>query len=159
MLRQRLCYAAAFGTETDWVTSLMKETAESKVRLEFDLHIEHLTATHVAFINDTSKVAGFLLLALGWFATSGDAREFLASTPMMTPLAAMAIASAYLLSVCASWVAYRVSANAIHRLRGLDYLPPSAYEGRKLGPITFVACVGGNGVLAGLLISALLIGS
>ncbi|WP_421870413.1 hypothetical protein [Motiliproteus sp.] len=137
----------------------MTETAESKVRLEFDLHISHLTSTHVAFINDTSKVAGFLLLALGWYATSGDARDFLAVTPMMTNLAAVAIASAYLLSVCASWVAYRVSANAIRRLRELDYLPPSAYEGRVLGPITFAACVGGNGILAGLLIAALLIGS
>ena len=137
----------------------MTDTSDQRARLEFDLHVAHLTSTHEAFINNTGKVAGFLLLALGWFVTSEGARNFLASTPSIAVLAALAVASAYVLSVGASWVAYRVSANAIRRLGELEYLPSSAYEGRVLGPITFAVCVGANGVLAALLIAALLIGS
>ena len=137
----------------------MTEDAEHKARLEFELHVAHLSATHEAFISNTGKVAGFLLLALGWFATSEAARGFLSSTPVMTALAAVAVAAAYGLSIGASWVAYRVSANAIRRLEELAYLPPSAYEGRVLGPVTFVVCVGANGVLSVLLIAALIIGT
>lgn len=137
----------------------MTDIMDQKARLEFNLHVTHLTSTHEAFITNTGKVAGFLLLALGWYATSEGARNFFASAPIMAFMAALAVASAYCLSVGASWVAYRVSANAIRRLQELDYLPPSAYEGRVLGPITFAVCVGGNGVLALLLIAALLIGS
>ena len=136
----------------------MADDVDNKVRLEFDLHVEHLTSTHEAFINNTGKVAGFLLLALGWYVTSDSARVFLLSTPLMATLAAIAVASAYALSVGASWVAFRVSSNALGRLRELDYIPSSAYEGRALGPITFAVCMGGNGVLAALLIAALLQG-
>ena len=134
----------------------MAATSSQESRLEFDLHVAHLTETHKAFIENTAKVAGFLLLALGWFATSKDARTFLASTPNVTALAALAVAAAYLLSVGASWVAYRVSVKAFRRLNELACLPQSAYEARMLGPVTFVVCVAGNGVLAALLVAALL---
>jgi hypothetical protein len=131
-------------------------SSPQEARQEFDLHVAHLTETHKAFIENTAKVAGFLLLALGWFATSKDARAFLASTPSVTAFASMAVTAAYVLSVAASWVAYRVSAKAFRRLNELAYLPQSAYEGRLLGPVTFAVCVAGNGVLAALLVAALL---
>jgi hypothetical protein len=133
------------------------ESQDQLRKAEFDLHVSHLTETHKAFIENTGKVAGFLLLALGWFATSKDARFFLTSTPEVAILAALAVVTAYLLSVAASWVAYRVSAKGLRRLKALAYLPPSAYEGRVLGPVTFWVCVAGNGVLAALLVTALLI--
>ena len=43
----------------------------------------------------------------------------------------------------------------LRRLNELAYLPKSAYEARVLGPITFGVCVAGNGVLAALLVAAL----
>ena len=121
------------------------------------MHVTHLTETHKAFIDNTGKVAGFLLLALGWFVTSKDARAFLGSTPNVAALAASAVITAYLLSVGASWVAYRVSTKALRRLNQLAYLPPAAYQARVLGLATFVVCVAGNGVLTALLVTALLI--
>ena len=133
----------------------MSDAQDQRKKLEFDLHVAHLTDTHKGFIDNTGKVAGFLLLALGWFATSNDARAFLASAPNVTLLAALAVACAYLLSAVASWVAYRVSAKGLRRLNELAYLPVSAYEARVLGPVTFAVCVAGNGVLAALLIVAL----
>ena len=134
----------------------MPANSPQKTKEEFDLQVAHLTETHKAFIENTAKVAGFLLLALGWFATSEGARNFLVSTPRIKALAATAVAAAYLLSVVASWVAYDVSVKGLRRLDELAHLPRSAYEARVLGPVTFVACVVGNGVLAGLLVLALL---
>ncbi len=132
-------------------------TSESlPVKEEFDLHVAHTTDMHKSFIESSLRVAGFLLLALGWFATSNDAREFLASARSVTVLAALAVAFAYLLSVGASWVAYKFSCKAAQRLTELAYLPQSAYEGRILGTSTFFICIFGNGVLAVLLIVALL---
>jgi len=134
----------------------MPANSPQATKEEFDLHVAHLTDTHKAFIDNTAKVSGFLLLALGWFATSEGARNYLTSTPTIAALAATAVAAAYLLSVVASWVAYRVSVKGMRRLNELAHLPRSAYEARVLGPVTFVACVVGNGVLAGLLVIALL---
>ena len=134
----------------------MPDPSPQDARHEFDLHVAHLTETHKAFIENTGKVAGFLLLALGWFATSKDARAFLASSPGVTALAALAVTAAYLLSVGASWVAYRMSVKAFRRLNELACLPRSAYEARMLGPTTFAVCLAGNGVLAALLVAALL---
>lgn len=134
----------------------MPDISPQALRQEFDLHVAHLTDTHKAFIENTSKVAGFLLLALGWFATSKDARTFLASTPNCTALAALAVTAAYLLWVGASWITYRVSLKTFRRLQELAYLPQSAYEARALGPVTFGACIAGNGVLTALLVNALL---
>ena len=134
----------------------MPDTSLQESRQEFDLHVAHLTETHKAFIENTGKVAGFLLLALGWFATSDGARTFLASTPQVTALAALAVTVAYLLSVGASWVAFRVSVKAFRRLNEIAYLPQSAYADRVLGPITFGVCIAGNGVLAVLLVAALI---
>ena len=137
----------------------MPDLPPQEAKQEFDLHVAHLTETHKAFIENTGKVAGFLLVALGWFATSKDVRAFLASTPSVTALAAIAVTAAYFLSVAASWVAYRVSAKAFRRLKELAYLPQSAYEGRLLGPVTFGVCIAGTGVLAALLVAAMLTAS
>jgi len=134
----------------------MKESSNQAAKEEFNLHIEHITATHSEFIGNTAKVASFLLLALGWFVTSSDVRVFLASSYSISIIAATAVAAAYLLSVAASWVAYQVSNNIALRLRELAYLPPSAYEERMLSKTTFVSCVAGNGVISALLIIALL---
>jgi hypothetical protein len=135
----------------------MSDTSSSETKHEFDLHVTHLIETHKAFIDNSGKVAGFLLLALGWFVTSKDARAFLGSNPNVATLAASAVTTAYLLSVGASWVAYRVSTKTLRRLNQLAYLPPPAYEARVLGLATFVVCAFGNGVLAALLATALLI--
>lgn len=134
----------------------MENTRSNLLKEEFDLHVEQITDTHKGFVDNTTKVAGFLLLALGWIVTSSTAREYLVATPDMAIIAAIAVAAAYMLSVGASWIGYRVSNNAIRRLNDLSYLPRSAYEGRILDPITFVVCLAGNGVLSALLMIALL---
>jgi hypothetical protein len=134
----------------------MTHGSQSARQEEFALLVEHVTATHKSFIDSTAKVTGFLLLALGWFATSDAARQFLSSNLDISVLAAISVAAAYLLSVVASWVAYRVSCDATRRLKELSYLPETAYQGRVLGTTTFLVCVAGNGVLALLLMYALL---
>ena len=125
---------------------------------EFYLHVAHLTDVSKAFVENAAKVAGFLLLALGWYATSKDARAFLASEPGITALAATAAGVAYVLSVVAQWIAYRVSGNSFRRLQAIAYLPESAYKTRRLSLTTLWVCAAGNGVLAALLIAAILHG-
>ncbi len=134
----------------------MTHGSQSARQEEFALLVEHVTATHKSFIESTVKVTGFLLLALGWFATSDAARQFLSSNLDISVLAAISVAAAYLLSVAASWVAYRASCDATRRLKELSYLPETAYQGRILGTTSFLVCVAGNGVLALLLMYALL---
>jgi hypothetical protein len=56
----------------------MPETDSTLQKLEFDLHVGHITETHKALIDNAAKVAGFQLLALGWLATSESARGYLA---------------------------------------------------------------------------------
>ena len=38
----------------------MKNTPPHASKEEFDLHVEHITETHKAFIDNNTKVAGFL---------------------------------------------------------------------------------------------------
>jgi hypothetical protein len=118
---------------------------------ESDIHITYLSETHKAFIENSAKVTGFLLLAIGWYATSTEARSFLATTSGLAVLSAIAVLSAYALSVAASWVAYSGSAMTYRRLQQLAYLPEEAYKERRLGLLTFAVCAAGNGVLACLL--------
>ena len=134
----------------------MTDTTNGDAKQEFELHVAYLTETQKSFVENTSKVAGFLLLALGWFATSKDARAYIGSAHQIAYFSAMAVAAAYLLSAGASWVVYRASAKTYQKLVGLAYLHETAYEARKLGLSTFVICVVGTGVLSGLLVFALL---
>lgn len=134
----------------------MTEAIQDPTKEEFALQVEYITETHKAFIENTAKVAGFLLLALGWYATSNEARAFLAYTRSIAVISAIAVAAAYLLSVGASWIAYQSSTKAVRRLNELSYLPQSSYEGRILGRTTFIVCVAGNGVLSALLMKSLL---
>lgn len=133
----------------------MPDTQDQARKSEFDLHVAHVTEIHKAFIENTGKITGFLLLSVGWFATSRDARAFLASNSDLTFVAILAVVAAYGLSLAASWVGLHTSRKALLRLKALDYLPPVAYEARALGPVTFAVCAIGNGVLAGLVSAAL----
>ena len=141
------------GKITD--AQLMAQLDEQRTKLEFELHLSHITEMHKAFFDNMSKVSGFLLLALGWFATSKDARAYLASEPTLSTLAAIGVLAAYLLSVAAAVVAYRASRLALQRLNELNFLPASAYVNRALLAPTFLVCTLGNGVLAGLLVIAI----
>lgn len=84
----------------------MNDTTTRDPKQECDIHIAYLSETHKAFIEYSAKVTGFLLLAIGWYATSNEARSFLATTSGLAVLSAIAVLSAYALSVAASWVAY-----------------------------------------------------
>lgn len=133
----------------------MNDDPAGRLKQEFDLHIGFLTETNKAFVDNTGKVAGFLLLALGWLATSEDAREYLASTPQIAKLAALAVAVTFLLYTAASLGAYRRSRDSYVRLVDLAYLPESAFKARKLGLATSAVCVVGTAVLACLLVALL----
>ena len=135
----------------------MSQAATDKAKEEFDLLVQHVTDTHKSFVDNTAKVAGFLLLAIGWLATASDARTFLSGNKGFACIAAIAVAAAYFLSVWASKIAYNASRRAIGRLGELSYLPPSAYRDRALNQSTFAVCVVGNGVLAAVLVVGLLI--
>ena len=75
----------------------MADTSSQESRLEFDLHVAHLTETHKAFIENTAKVAGFLLLALDGSQLRRTRVPF--SLPLLTsPLCGSALSAAYLLS-------------------------------------------------------------
>jgi hypothetical protein len=131
--------------------NLMVEVVKGTKKEEFDLLVQHVTDIQKSFVENTAKVAGFLLLAMGWLATAKEARTFLSNNEIFAVIAAITVAVTYVLSVWASAIAYSASAKAIKRLSELSWLDSPAYENRALDKNTFYVCVIGNGALASVL--------
>jgi hypothetical protein len=134
----------------------MNDRSADTARQEFDLHIAVLTDTQKALVEATAKVAGFLLLALGWLATSEQARTYLARDKPAAIVFALAMVVAYLISAFLTWLAYRACAKTYSHLQSLAHLPERAYEVRKPWLLMSAGYMLGTGVLALALVIVLL---
>lgn len=132
----------------DHETDLLKQ--------EFDLHIDFLKENNKAIVDRTSKLAGFLLLGLGWLVTSDDARDYLHAKPELIWFVVFAAAFGFLLSVVAAWLVYRASKESYYRLVELSYISELAFKNLRLSLATFLVCVIGIGILFCLVVLFLL---
>ena len=103
-----------------------------------------------SLLDSTSKVAGFLLLGTGWFATSNTTREFLQSNPFARRLFVVALAGAFFLYAFASILAFRTSQKTLQRLATLNFMPGDCYESRAVSLPVLLVFIGGNFFLCGL---------
>ena len=81
----------------------MLDSVVTNTKQEFDLHMAALTDTQKLLLDNTAKVAGFLLLALGWLATSEDARNYLTDNPRVAIVFVAAILIAYVMAAALNW--------------------------------------------------------
>lgn len=125
-------------------------------KIEFDLQHNTLCEVQRALLDNTAKVAGFLLLAIGWIATSETARKFLAADPPSRRATVAAVIAVFLLAALASVKAFKVSNVTYRRLVELNYVPVHCYAGRRVDTAVLVVYVIGNAALAALLVVVLL---
>ncbi|NET33492.1 MAG: hypothetical protein F6K19_15960 [Cyanothece sp. SIO1E1] len=84
--------------------------------------------------------ASALTIAIGWFATSGVGREFVASSLIFKM--AMTVFGVLLTLAHADWVEsfYRRSENAYRRLVLLNYIPEDYYAGFRFRRVMICGC-------------------
>jgi hypothetical protein len=122
---------------------------------EFVLLYETLCEIQKGLLDNTAKVAGFLLLVTGWLATVEGARKFLQSDKVAGYLAIVALTGAFAFYVCASMKAFMISKRTFAMLNKLQFMPTEYYETRRVDLTTLAIFVVGNlflAVLAGCLV-------
>jgi hypothetical protein len=117
---------------------------------QFDVLYQTLCDIQTRLLDSNSKVAGFLLLATGWMATSKDARQFLQSEPHARGIVIAALVGAFVLYVCASFQAWWISRQTLSLLNNLSFLPENCYKQRRVPLSTLLIFSLGNGCLAAL---------
>jgi hypothetical protein len=125
------------------------------LKQQFDLLHNHLSEIQRTIVENTAKVTGFLLLAMGWLATSSGARDYLKTHLALCWVGSAAVVGTLAAASLASWLAYRASDITFQRLVALDYLPTSCYDIRRVGARSLVLYIAGNVFLGGLLIVVL----
>ena len=133
----------------------MNDNEDSKAEQKFDLLYGSLCEIHKSLLDSTAKVAGFLLLATGWIATSSAARDALSGDEITKDLALAALGGAFLFYALAAIKAHLASAHTVKLLIELNWMPREYYLHRKVDLATLVLFVVGNLFLA-LLVASLI---
>ena len=128
----------------------------NETKHKFDLLYGSLCEIQKSLLDSTAKVAGFLLLATGWIATSTAARKFLEEDELSRYFAVAALGGAFLFYALAAIKAHQASTRMVELLVELDWLPQEYYVLRKVDVTTLVLFVAGNLFLA-LLVAALIL--
>ena len=106
---------------------------------QFDVLFTTLHEIQTGLISSTAQVAGFLLLATGWIATSQTAQTFLRTDKSARYLAVASLGGAFMLYVAASLKTFLVSRKALALLKGLNFMPSENFVGRSIDvPIILV---------------------
>jgi hypothetical protein len=127
------------------------DMAETDIKKEqFDVLYATLRELQTGLVDSTSKVAGFLLLATGWLATSSTARAFLHADGVVRNLAVAALAGAFVLYACASFVVFSTSRKTLQSLDRLEFLPRDCYANRAISLPVLLIFIVGNFCLFGL---------
>ena len=114
----------------------------------FDILYKTLCDIQDGLLDATPKVAGFLLVATGWLATSNDAKTLLDGNPVARHLTVWALAGAFVLYVGAALNGYLISEKTFDLLKRLNYMPVEYYESRRVDLKLFLLFCGGNFFLA-----------
>jgi TRAP-type C4-dicarboxylate transport system permease small subunit len=96
---------------------------DSNAKQKFDLLYGSLCEIQKSLLDSTAKVAGFLLLATGWIATSSEARAFLKEDDISRYLAATALVGSFIFFTLAATKAHLASVHTIELLIKLGYVP------------------------------------
>jgi uncharacterized membrane protein (UPF0136 family) len=119
---------------------------------QFDVLFSTLCEFQSGLLTSTTQVAGFLSVAIGWLATSTNARDFLRESGTGRNIAVLALIGTFLLYAFGSIKVYRSSQKTFRFLTRLDFMPSEYFQNRVVDvPILLVYCAG-NLFLVGLVI-------
>lgn len=149
------CYASDLArcVRTQYI---MSDDGENIAKRQFDLLYSSLCDIQKSLLDNTAKVAGFRLIAIGWIATSTAARDFLKDDELTRYVAVAALGGAFLFYALAARKAHQASLRTVELLNALDYLPEEHYLLRRVGLTTLVLFVVGNLFLV-LLVASLIL--
>ena len=123
---------------------------------EFEVLYPTLCEIQRSLLDSTTKVAGFLLLAAGWLATSDSARLFIRSDSLIRNTSIMAVLGVTILSAYLSWTAYSASDRIAKQIDELQYVSARSVLHRRVSLRALTAYIAGNFFLAALVVVALL---
>ncbi|HEV8582500.1 MAG TPA: hypothetical protein VGX68_25825 [Thermoanaerobaculia bacterium] len=125
-------------------------TADDKSR--FEILFGALRDHQQGLLENTAKTAGFLLLSIGWLATSQTARETLNADGLLRGAAIGGVLVATALYIAAAFHVYRAAQRIRARLIELAYLPLEDIETRGISALLLAVLTLGNLTISLLLV-------
>ena len=133
----------------------MSEATIRDPKAEFDVLFPALCEIQRSFLENTTKIAGFFLLAVGWLATSESARNYLRAESLVRNSAVAAVVAVTIIFCVVSWTAFAASRRILAELNGLNYISANATRHRRVTLSAFLAYTVANVCLASLVVVAL----
>ena len=134
----------------------MSETTTRDTKTEFEVLFPALCEIQRSFLENTTKVAGFFLLAVGWLATSESARSYLRAESLVRSSAVAVVVAVTLIFCVVSWTAFAASKRILAELDSLNYVSANSTQHRRVTVSAFLAYTIANVCLAALVVVALL---
>jgi hypothetical protein len=123
--------------------------ADPKLK-QFDVLYSTLGELQKGLLSSTTQVAGFLLLAIGWLATSANTFPLLHSRPTVRYMAAAALCGAFVLYAYGACMVYTRSQKTFKMLIQVDLMPVDFYESNVLNLRELFIFIAGTFFLFGL---------
>lgn len=114
----------------------------------FDLLVDDLRGHRPALFDNVAKVTGFLLISIGWLATSKDARAFFGVNPFIKYCFVAAFLLLGSMASASCIMAYRHSLRMLDLMRGIEFMDSKYYEILSINKYTNIICVTGIVILA-----------
>src|SRR4051794_2481477 len=94
----------------------------------FDVLFDDLRGHRPALFDNVAKVTGFLLLAIGWLATSKDARAFFGTNLFIKYCFSASFLLLGSMAIASCVIAYRHSLRMLDLMRGIECMDRKYYE-------------------------------
>ena len=126
--------------------------ADDSRQKQFDVLFSTLGNLQTGVMSGTSQVAGFLLVVIGWLATSEKALGLLPSHSPNRSMVAVALVAAFGFYVYGVAIVYSRSQHTFKMLTRLDFMPSEYFKTNVLGLSELAVFIGGNAFLVGVIL-------
>jgi len=134
----------------------MTNSLKRDVKAEFDVLFPAFCEIQRSLLENTTKVAGFFLLAVGWLATSESARSYLRSDSLVRNSAIGAVILITLTFCAVSWMALSGSKRIEKEINDLGYISRLSISHRRVTIAVLLCYTLANVCLATLVVLTLL---
>lgn len=124
--------------------------SQGEIKQQFEVLYATLCETQKGLIDNTAKVAGFLLLATSWIVTSETARTFMGTDDTSRNILIIAIAGAFVFYAGAALRGFHISQSTFTMLKQLGFIPSKCFKHRKVDTLMIILFITGNLILASL---------
>lgn len=106
--------------------------AQNDIKEKYGVIYESLKDVYKYYTTDVTKTVAFLLLCIGWLATSDKSRDFIRKNKVSRISSIIALVIIGLIHIRTSFNAYVSSQHKISVLSAMDYLDPKYYENYEI---------------------------